>query len=345
MAYRIVPIKREDVRRAAAFVSRPADDAAVETLTAQWTWRLFDNPVVTESERGHLVVDGTGTVSGVQLAIPQRFRSPGRIFTAVCSSAYYVDAAARLQGFLLYRRFRAQPVDFWFSTTSNATSGENWRRNGGAPVWTAAAEVVMPLQPARVAAAYFPAHPAKWLLTAGALGTAPVLTALRRAYASGIALSGGDIGGADWQALAAQALAHAGSKVTAVRDVPYLAWRYGGPDSTKRRIWRARDGHGREGWIAAATFGRQFAPHLRSWMVLDYAWPIDQDPTPLLVATARQLADEADLLAVRGRARSGVRPGAFVGLRRSFADPPAWVKAPFAAADLDLAAADGDTAP
>jgi hypothetical protein len=159
-----------------------------------------------------------------------------------------------------------------------------------------------------------------------------------------VTLSGGTRA-PDWDALARLAEQHRGDHITADRSAPTLAWRYGGPDAAERRLWRALDGQGREGWIAAGRLGRMFAPELRSWMVLDYVWPQDADPTPLLVATARALADDADLLAIRGRGRAGLRPQAVVGMRREFPHPPAWVKAPFSADALDLVPADGDTAP
>lgn len=318
MSFRVVPLTRAELPAVAAYLAAQGSAGDATGLEQRLAWRLFDNPAARdEVEPGHVLVTDTGEVAGTSLAVPHRFVSGSRELFALCSSAMYVDTRARLQGFLMFRRFLAQPgVDFWFATTCNDLSARLWERSEGVPVESSRRELILPLRPA------------------------PLLRLLRGNVAAGITLTPSG----DWPQLAALAERHRdASLITAARTAAQLRWRYTGPEAGTRRVWLATDRAGHEGWISAATFPRPAAPRLRSWMVLDYAWPAGVDLAPLLLSAARALDAEGDLLALRGDAADAVRWSLPLGLRRTFPVAPTWVSP--ATRGLALVPADGDTAP
>lgn len=320
-AWTVEPLTPANVDRAATYIAaRDGSDAAV--LAAQIRWRVFENPALPAGlEPGHLLVGDEGAVAGVNLGIAQRFRAGDRRLLGLCSSAFYVDAAARLQGFLMFRRLLAQrQVDLWLATTCNAESAALWERVGATPVDASRLECLLPLH-----------------------------ATIGRLYASAgrkVELEYTD----DWTALEGLAtlLTPAGT-LTASRDAAFLRWRYGqGLAEARHRVWLASLPGGECGWIALTQFGRRSALRLRCWVVTDLVWPADVSATAVIMAAAARLADHGDLLAVRGdaaRALDGVRP--FV-VRRRFRHVPIWLKAADPAlgcAGARIVPADGDTAP
>jgi hypothetical protein len=342
MSFRVVPLTRAELPGVAAYLAAQNGIADPAGLEQRLAGRLFENPAGRdEVERGHLLMTDTGGVAGASLAIPHRFVAGSRELFGLCSSAMYVDTQARLQGFLMFRRFLTQPgVDFWFATTCNDVSARLWERSEGVPVESSRRELILPLRPAAVARAFAPGA-AQPLAVAAAAMAAPVLRLVRANISRSVTLQPAG----DWQQLAALAERHRDmSTVTTARTAPYLRWRYGsGPEAPARRVWLATDGTGREGWISAATFARSTAPGLRSWMVLDYAWPPGADLAPLLLSATAALEADADLVALRGDAADAVRSSLPIGLRRTFPVAPTWVSP--ATNGLALVPADGDTAP
>lgn len=314
MSYQVHAVTRADVPRVAAYLASRSGHEGVETVAHRLAWRLFDNPAVhPEVAAGHLLADDEGGLAGISLAIRQRFTDGSHDRFGLCSSAMYVDERARLQGFLLFRQFLAQPhTDFWFATTCNAASAALWERSGGVPDRASRHELVLPLH-----------RLLRWLRRT------PVT--LERT--------------ADFERLAALAARCARpGEVEASRDARSLEWRYaGGPDAGARRVWLVRSRSGEEGWVAAGRFPRAFSPRRRCWMLLDAVWP-GEDLTGVVVALAHALDGDGDLLAVRGRHARAVSTRLPLGLRRRFPHPPVWVR-PASAHAARLVPADGDTAP
>jgi len=286
-----------------------------------------------------------GAVAGVHLAIPQRFVAGGRVLHALCSSALFVDDSARLQGFVMFRRFLGQPdVDFCFASTCNTASAALWERVGGRAVEASQHETILPLHPRRVVASLIPA---------GSRRGAAVAAAAVGGGALRLARSWGRRGAQaeptqDWERLAACARRHVDRSISGERTARFLAWRYGQNPAPAYRVWFVHDRAGREGWLAAGPLYRPAAPDLRCWIVTDVVWPGDADVGPPLLAIAQQLSDAADMIAIRGSAARRVRLPAPMVLRRRFPQVPAWWHsrdATLSDMTLDLVPADGDVAP
>ncbi|MGE0446656.1 MAG: hypothetical protein AB7P99_15635 [Vicinamibacterales bacterium] len=312
MSFALRPVTRADLPRVAAYLTARSPGEPGDRLERRLEWRLFENPAARpQVDAGHLLEGSRGEVAGISLAVPQRFTDGARERLGLCSSAMYVDEGARLQGFLLFRRFLSQPyVDFWFATTCNALSAALWQRGGGRADPESRHELVLPL------------HRLLGLVRRSSVTLAPT---------------------SDWDRLAALAARQQPNRLLARRDAGYLAWRYGGgPDAPDRRVWLVRDHAGTEGWAAAGRITRAFAPRRRSWLLLDLIWP-HPDLTGIVVALARALDRDGDLLALRGEHAKAVRTWLPIGLRREFPQSPIWSLP--AGVTPGFVPADGDTAP
>ena len=76
-----------------------------------------------------------------------KFVQHDRVLLGLVSGNFFVAADARMQGFLLFRKFLAVTgVDFWYATSSNQNSGPLWRQLGGSPVPGSDRELILPLE-------------------------------------------------------------------------------------------------------------------------------------------------------------------------------------------------------
>jgi hypothetical protein len=344
---RIEALDVENLADAAAYLARLGGDTDPATLARALRWRLFDNPAArSHVEAGQLLRGNDGAVAGVHLSIPQRFVADGKVLHALCSSALFVDDSARLQGFVMFRRFLGQPaVDFCFASTCNTASAALWERVGGRAIDASQHELILPLNPQRVAASLVPR---------GIRRSVAVAAAAVGGGALSVARSWGRRGAKaepthDWERLAALAGRHADRSISSERTARFLAWRYQqNPAPTPYRVWLVRDRAGREGWLAAGPLFRAAAPDLRCWIVTDVVWPGGADVGPPLLAIAQHLSGTADMIAIRGSAAQRMRLPALVIVRRRFPQAPAWWHsrdASLSGLQLDLVPADGDVAP
>ncbi len=345
--FHIEPLGAENLDDAAGYLVRRGGDADVPSMVRALRWRLFDNPAArSHIEAGQLLRTDAGAVAGIHLSIPQRFVADGRIVHALCSSALYVDDSARLQGFVMFRRFLGQPdVDFSFASTCNVASAALWERVGGRAVDASRHEVILPLQTTRVVESLVPAGSRRSIAAAAAAVGGGALGLARAWGRRGVQAEPT----VDWERLAACARRHADRSISSERTAQFLAWRYEqNPAPTPYRVWWVRDRAGREGWLSAGPLFRAAAPDLRCWIVTDIVWPGVADVGPPLLAVAQRLADTADMLAIRGSAAQRVRLRPPLILRRRFPQIPAWWHSrdpALSGMTLDLVPADGDVAP
>ena len=340
--YQVQPLDRVRLDAAAAYLARRSGTDS-RALVEELEWRLFRNPATTPGlELGQLLVGGSGEIAGVNVAVPQQFQHDGRSLVGLCSSAFYVDDGARLQGFLMFRRFLATPgADFVFATTCNAVSAGLWERMGALPVPDSRQELIVPLHPRPIIESRLRGHPARGMAAVAGRLAGGLLAAARAASAGSVRLTPA----ADLAEAAARVTAVTNAGVlTASRTEAFLRWRYAGGPGT-HRLWLAEDAKGRKGWIAVSRIERALIPGVRSWMVSDLVWP-REGRRSVLMAAAGLVQDEGDVLAVRGA--DALEAGAPLGWRRSFPQVPVWAysrQERLSAAGIHMVPADGDTVP
>lgn len=337
------------------------DDSSGETVGAgiggnamrrNLRWRLLENPAARDRDAAGLCVRREdGQVVGALLSFPARFVLGDRILVGLCGSGFFVEPEFRLQGFLLFRRFLAEPgVDFWFATTSNAAAGALWGKLGGKAPAYACHEYFLPLRfGPLVQEALLRRGVAQWL-TGPARAAGSLLSPwLRpRPATGGLHLSLCR----DWDRLAHLAQRHRDrSSLSALRSAPDLEWRYDKtPARSATRVFLFRDSQGHEGWVSLGESRRGRAKQIRAWMVLDLVHPREQfDLSTVFTALLRQFVDCADLIAIRGPEVVARAALAARARPRSFDGPTIFlISGAGAGQDLSAAAeffpADGDTA-
>jgi hypothetical protein len=145
MSYQIEPIVPQSIRKVAEFQHRFGDTTqknsgqithSIKTFSEKLQHRLVNNPFRVEGvPLGHCVRDENNHIMGTNLIYPWRFRWGDHSLLGLGSGGLFVDSKARMQGFLLYRRFLSiKMADFWYATTCNLASGQLWARSKAIPV-------------------------------------------------------------------------------------------------------------------------------------------------------------------------------------------------------------------
>lgn len=312
-AYHYRAIEESDLPEVARFLREQQEITFREDPTQarpsgdKLLWML-DNPHRREGiPLGDTLRAEDGTIMGMIVSIPRLYRLGGRPMLGLAAGHFFVDAAARMQGFFMLRRFLGMKgVDFCYANSCNRQSGPVWAKCGAALVPESDVEYLFPFRfgplireavdrkgysPAvsRLAAAFGP------LATLVAGPRLPV-GRFRVEYCT------------DLEQLSALSERHqTPDLMQPERSVPYLRWVYGmipaspGPHQSAA-IYTFTDGAGDEGWFSLDFDLRGRSQQIRCARLKDVVWPRARMPflevLPAITEAARQ---RADVLAIRGR--------------------------------------------
>ena len=294
---------------------------------------------------GHGLQDASGKLVGILLMFPASFLAGDRRLRGLCGGAFFVEAASRLQGFMLFRRYLAETdVDFRYATTCNASSGALWMKHGARVVDASRREYMFLLRSGPVVEEVLRRRGMGWLAPAlGRIAGGIATPFLRPALAS----PGLEVHTCrDWDRLADLADRHRNPQViTAERSPRILEWKYSGsPPHSRNQVLLIQDRRGNEGWVSLGESRRGSAGQVRTWTVLDWV-SSGNDPfrADMLRAVLGRLSGTCDVIALHGPewlSRSALTLGARV---RQLPCPTTLVHGLSEAGCPEIFPADGDT--
>lgn len=339
MSYTIRPLDDPDLPAVAAFRVRFEDDSDAseanlltkEQRLAKLEWRLAGNPARrADLPLGHGLFDETGRLHGINLVFPWRYRGDGRTWVGLGAGGLFVDSSARMQGFLLFRRFLGiEPVDFHYATTCNAVSGGLWSRSKGVAVPGTDREYILPLRPGPI-------------VQEAALrrGLSPALSAIARFVSAGAGpfLRRRPRHGTrlklmpatDWTRLAEISLGNADDRwLIADRTEAYMAWTYARSPLAREgsmHVYRFDAGPRREGWLSVSSSRRGRLLQIRTATLQDWSIPAGVDFADVLRSAARlETVRRSDMLAFYGRPDLQVPAGSWGFRPRALPSPNGYV--------------------
>ena len=356
-AYQIRPFDARSVPEIGQFLVRSlqllsnategAESLAQPTAPAgDYRWLLDeDNPERQEEiPAGEVIRSDQGEIVGMIGYHPIAFRLGDRRLLALGAHNFYTDPSARMQGFILFRKYLNNPkADFCFSTTCNGNSGPLWTKCGGARIAGSDAEYLLVLRhgPILQELALRKGLPG---VAAGSIRLAGPLADLwntPRAGRNPLKLERSE----DWDRLAATAEQNRDpARLTPARSPAVLRVKYEAvtrnavASGSLNGVHRFNTPNGREGWLSLAERPRGRMGRIRCLHLLDAVRPREGVEFPDLLRAIIDLAgSRADLLSIRNGAAWGLQPR-MLGLRkRTIPDPEGFL---FSRANSGLPAPD-----
>ena len=347
---------------AASFLHRqlgePANGASFRSpsrlsIERRLRWLLLRNPVARDDlQHGFYVRDSSGVIRGLTLCFPGAFLAGDQTIFGLGSGSLFVESQARTAGFYLFKKYLSSPgYSFFFSTTCNANSAALFCQLGGCPVPNSAPEWVLPIKLDSLLPALVAGKAMNGALSALArvLGRCanPILQLFdRRSPELTI------VPCRDWQKLSDLFRRYRSKDwITTDRSVEFLHWRYGqNADIYPSGVYLFRDKCGNEGWFSLATMMRGSQGQIRGSVLLDAIWPREKMSFRDVFRGILQIvAPHAHALFFRPRPGLDYSECSPWIIPRRWASPSVFAIARkgdprFAAASLDLAFADGDSA-
>ena len=300
-------IGADDLEPLARFLGREGSGSAEPAAplvrdATHYRWFLLENPAQPSNVPcGWIAHNAEGAVVGSKFCSAQRFLCAGRVQTLLMGGGFYVASEHRGLGLSLMRRYLEQGQRHaLFASTMNEASGALYEHYGGYPIPHTDHEWLGVLHYGPVVEEFLVrrfGRPALARIAARAAGLR--LAAVRGAprgelvpVARGAELAGLSIDVPP---------EHAGD-ISALRDEPFLRWRYfEGPDRT-RALFVYRSERGERALLAVNLRARGTRGQVRALMVLDYWGAL---PAAEIANAARQLAAayraQADVIVFRGQ--------------------------------------------
>jgi hypothetical protein len=323
----LVTLAESDLLEISGFIAAESGRARPE-VEAHLRWFLLQNPARTqESPLGFGLRAEDGQLVGCLLCHPQTFCFQHQRIPVMGSSCFYVNRAYRGSGALIFLKY-SRLTDRWplFGNSANAEAASLWKGRGATPIpnsdreligvmkWSPVLEDVIYKKVGRPAAPRF----------TGSLASS-VVSPLRR-----LKLEGGE-------AAALSALSSADQVVeldvfdspqylTAMRDVPYLRWRYFSGRDRSVAVFAFRKGNQRPVLVAVNQRPRGYRGQIDALYVLDL-YPPTQPETILQIVSAlsEQYRGKVDVIVLRcldASQQSVLRKAGF--LERNFDAPNGW---------------------
>ncbi len=271
--YQIGPFDEPSVAEIAAFLIQSLDSGANAQdssggddhrahgrsgLTRDYRWLLDENnPARSEGiPAGEVIRNDQGKVIGMIGCHPVVFRLGDRRLLGLGAHNFFVDPSARMQGFILFRRYLNNPkADFCYSTTCSPNVGPLWSKCGAAHLPGSDSEFVLVLRygPVLQEAAISRGVPRP--LAGALLQAGPLVGLVSRAHRrrGPLRLEWCD----DWERLAAIAEQNRDpSRLTPERSVAVLRHQYAAMARNAKSAgswdgaYRFTASSGREGWFS-----------------------------------------------------------------------------------------------
>ena len=324
----LVEINESDLPEVFRFIARQSHEAEAG-VEARLRWLVLENPArESATPLGWGLRASTGAFVGCILCVPQKFRSQQQEFVLMGSTSFYVDEAYRGRGGLVFLRY-SQLNRRWalFGNSANAEAAQLWKARGAIPVGHSDHELLGVIRWRPLIEDLVLRNVQNRGLARLASGViAPLVSPLQRPR-TGSAESGELLPLASANQVMNLPLSEVGSKITAVRDLPYIRWRYfsGRDASVAAFAFRSRK-LDKDILVTVNQRNRGRLGQLRTLNVLD----VYPEVTPLwhaaiVSALLRRYRESVDAVVLRGQDADRQRVFREMGfVRRGFEAPNAW---------------------
>jgi hypothetical protein len=281
----------------------PETGATTPPDAAHYRWFLFDNPAQPRHVRpGWVARDERGELVGCKFCVGQKFQHAGTVFTLLMGGGFYVSKTHRGLGLALMRRYLERGVEYaLFSPTMNEVSGALYEHYGGYSIPNTDHEWLGVLHYGPVVEEFLARRFGRAGL-ARVVGRAASLrpAALRSRGAGGGALT--RVASTELASLEVAVPPEHQKDITALRNEPFLRWRYfEGPDAS-RALFLYRSERDECALVGVNLRNRGVRGQVRALMVLDY-W--GRLPANVIASVARHPAaayrERADVIVFGGQ--------------------------------------------
>ena len=310
--------------------------AGVEDTTSgtNFNWLLGGNNTAFDDRipACEIVRNASSEVVGMLCYSPRYYRLGEGRFLGLGAHNFYVDTAARMQAFILFKRYMShRAADFCYSTTCNANSGPLWKKMGASELPNSDAEFLIPLRagPLLEEAAIMKGLPAFVRKSCRPLGSLADVVLQPRKRRGRLKVERA----LDWERLAAIAETNRDpSRLTPERDVTMLRVlheRVSGlavSSGATSGVYRFTNSSGREGWFALRERPRGRSGGIHCVVLFDLVWPRDSiEIADILNAIVEVVGRRADILSVRDFASFKHFPGGQRIRKKSLTAPEGFI--------------------
>ena len=328
---RLCEIAPDELGDVAQFIARQQlhtqAGLTVQQVAARLRWIILENPAREPGMPvGWCTRDEHGSITGCMCCAPQKFISGGNVITLMMSSSFYVDERYRGTGVSIFMKFLQLGKRYaLFVSSANPAVAEMWKKLGAFPIGDSEHEmlgmrrwrgVVEDTLVRRLGNNSFTR-----VLTLA--GTAVLSTSKRLRRVDGI----GDLRPIDSPEEAALLCATSSFRLTCLRDVAYLRWRYFSEVDSSTRLFTFRPVTGQGAYMIATNLRqRGYRGQITAVNILDVFPEPSPDIYPAIAsALVQQHGNQSDLLVLRCLSQGGRQALRHMGfVRRQFAAPIAW---------------------
>jgi len=323
----LVALSQEDISDIASFIASQSGQTR-ETVESRLRWFLLENPARQPREPLGFGLRADGLLVGCILCSPQAFRFQDERILLLGSSSFYVEDLYRGQGgriFLQYCRLGKQwPL---FGTSANAEAAALWKAAGASPIPGSDGELFGVLHwPPVVEEFAHRRNPSRMLSRLAGSSVSNLAKLVRPLKIGGIA-SGRLQPLASAEQVTALSLDISPAKLTAVRDLPYVRWRYfSGRDATVAVFAFPSHRPNREILVTVNRRTRGYRGQINTLNVLDVYPEVSPDEwlriVGALIARYKKMVDAIVL-----RSQDAERQTLFAATgfqRRTFDAPTSW---------------------
>lgn len=337
--YQIKPFDEQSIPEIASFMVRsiaalmnpqppetdPVGVPPAPPVTADaYRWLLDeDSPYRDEGfPAGETIWNDQGAVVGMIGYHPSVYRYGDQRLRGLGAHNFYVDPSARMQGFILFRRYLNNPkADFCFSTTCNANSGPLWVKCGAVQLPDSDSEYLLILRHGQILEDLALRKGVPSVLAAAVRPFGPLAGLVMHAdrTASGLRVERCS----DWEQLSALAEKNRDpARPTPERLAADLRRKY--EVATKKAeatgaldgVYRFTDSVGRDGWFSVGETQRGLSGRIRGLSLRDLVWPRGSiEFSTILRAVVELAGSRIDCVSLRDRSAWGLHPG-LAGLQR-----------------------------
>lgn len=298
----LAPIAENEIAEVAAFIAVQSG-RSLEAIEAHLRWFLLENPAREREQPLGFALRSSAEIVGCILCSPQLFQLGQQRILMMGSSSFYVDEEYRGHGgriFVQYSRLASRwPL---FGTSANAMAASLWRAVGAIPIPHSDGEMFGVLRWSPVTEEFMYRRTSNSSLSGAAAASISGAVALFRRlkiddsnaealHTITCAEQAGDI-----------VRQYPTEKLTALRDLAYVRWRYfSGKDATTRLFAFRDDASGKDILVTVNQRLRGYRQQIKTLNVLD-VYP-DVSPAywlPIVGALIARFSPSVDAVVLRG---------------------------------------------